>query len=547
MLVTTVIVKIISAIYKIPLTAFIGAVGRGYFAYAYNICMPIHAITMGVFPIALSKLVSTYHSKKNVKMVDSLSKASVRLFSLIGFIGMAIIIVCAKPYSSLIVHSEKSIYTILVLAPSVLFSCMAASYRGYYEGFMNMVPTAVSQTIEAVFKLVFGLLFAKYSMAYLYQEYVTSGTVLNHSAASDEEALSFIYPLTSAAAMLGVTLGAVFSLAFLCLYKKINSKNLIVGRQDIKDAKRLILSFSFPIMISSAVQSVFQFLDTASIQMALNHVESSVLFSAYESSLHLTSIAEEDLPSYLFGIFSASLDFKNLVPGVTMALGVCAVPAVSKAFESKNKEALTSITNSIFKYTALLSCLGGLVIAVSCEEILTVFYGSGSRDIVIGAKPLVLYFALSVPLYSLAGVAVFTVQAIGVPEKSILPFFVSGMIRVALNYLLITNDKLLLSGAVISGAAGYLLLTVWNIVIIVRCAKIKISLSDIVIKPLLVSMNTIVLFCFCQKALICSSNLYFILLFKTAILLVLYCILCICFGLIRFKEMFAYFKKKKMA
>ncbi|MGN0458226.1 MAG: oligosaccharide flippase family protein [Eubacterium sp.] len=546
MLVTTIIVKIIGAIYKIPLTSFIGAVGRGYFAYAYNLCMPVHAITMGVFPIALSKLVSKYNSLNNEKMSAAMLKAATRLFSLVGFIGMAVLIAFSKPYSVLIAHSPKSIYTILVLAPSVMLSCMSASYRGYYEGFLNMVPTSVSQTIEALFKLIFGLLFAKYSMSYLYAQYVNTGFVLNNSVASSEEALSLIYPLTSACAMLGVTLGTFMSLVFLLIYKKINSPRLSTARPDVRIAKREILTFSFPIMISSCVQSVFQFLDTASVQLALNTVDKQVLQDAYQSSLSLTSVSTQDIPTYLYGIFSASLDFKNLVPGVTMALGVCAVPAVSRAFESKNKEALESITNSIFKYTSLLSLLGGLAIAIASKEMLSLFYGSSSQDIVLGANDLVRCFSITVSAYSLAGVAVFTVQAVDAPEKSIMPFLVSGIARVALNFILIRYTSLLLLGTAVSGAIGYFIIALWNSVIIVKQTHIRLSLSNIVVKPALTAANALILYIFCEKLINNLSNLFLILLIKASIFAVFFCILCFCFKLIDIKELLSDFAKKKM-
>lgn len=546
MLATTIIVKIIGAIYKIPLTSFIGAVGRGYFAYAYNLCMPVHTITMGVFPIALSKLVSKYNSLNNEKMSAAMLKAATRLFSLVGFIGMAVLIAFSKPYSVLIAHSPKSIYTILVLAPSVMLSCMSASYRGYYEGFLNMVPTSVSQTIEALFKLIFGLLFAKYSMSYLYAQYVNTGFVLNNPAESSEEALSLIYPLTSASAMLGVTLGTFMSLVFLLIYKKINLPRLSTAKPDVRIAKREILTFSFPIMISSCVQSVFQFLDTASVQLALNTVDKQVLQDAYQSSLSLTSVSTQDIPTYLYGIFSASLDFKNLVPGVTMALGVCAVPAVSRAFESKNKEALESITNSIFKYTSLLSLLGGVAIAIASKEMLSLFYGSSSQDIVLGANDLVRYFSITVSAYSLAGVAVFTVQAVGAPEKSIMPFFISGIARVALNFILIRYTSLLLLGTAVSGAIGYFIIALWNSVIIVKQTHIRLSLSNIVVKPALTAANALILYIFCEKLINNLSNLFLILLIKVSIFAVFFCILCFCFKLIDIKELLSDFAKKKM-
>ncbi|MBE6720810.1 MAG: hypothetical protein E7571_09215, partial [Ruminococcaceae bacterium] len=171
LLLSSVIVKIIGAVYKIPLTAFIGAVGRGYFASAYNLYLPVHAVVMGAFPVALSKLTGKYNALDDKQSLAAIQKGSHRLMIKVGLVGLVIMLLIAKPYSELIAASPKSIYTILVLAPSILFSSMAASYRGFYEGFMNMKPTAVSQTLEALFKMVFGLIFARVTMAWLMQTY----------------------------------------------------------------------------------------------------------------------------------------------------------------------------------------------------------------------------------------------------------------------------------------------------------------------------------------------------------------------------------------
>ncbi len=246
---TSVVVKIVGAVYKIPLTSFIGAVGRGYFAAAYNLYLPIHAITMGAFPVALSKLISKYDASNNKIMLKSLKKGSLKLFSFVGFAGMLIMVVCAYPYSKFVAASPKSVYTILVLAPNVLFSSMAVSYRAYYEGFMNMVPTAVSQMIESVFKLLFGLLFARYSMAYMLDSYLQYGNVFGVNFTNQNEALSFIYPFTSAASMLGVTLGSVVSLLYVQGYYLLNTNRTVnYEKLPIKQADSELLSLAFPII-----------------------------------------------------------------------------------------------------------------------------------------------------------------------------------------------------------------------------------------------------------------------------------------------------------
>ena len=96
LLLSGIAVKLISAVYKIPLTSYIGAVGRGYFAYAYNLVMPVHIVTMGAFPVALSKLVSSYLSKNDFKRVEELKKASKKLFFVLGLACTLILLAFSK-------------------------------------------------------------------------------------------------------------------------------------------------------------------------------------------------------------------------------------------------------------------------------------------------------------------------------------------------------------------------------------------------------------------------------------------------------------------
>ena len=544
LVITSVIVKVIGAVYKIPLTAFIGGVGRGYFAAAYNIYIPVHAILLGSLPIALSRLVSKYNAADNRLMLSSLRKGSGVLFFVFGLAGTLLILLCAKPYSVFIANSPKSVYTILVLAPSILFSCLSARYRGYFEGYMNMQPTSVSQTVEALFKLVFGLAFARLSMALLYNSFVETHTVLGNYVANEAQALSVIYPYTSACAMLGVTLGSAVSWLYTYIYYLINRERNMPKGNALNGSKQL-LSFSFPIMLSCVVQSVFQFLDTASVQFALGKTESSILYNAYSQSITAAGVYKEDYVTYVYGLFSTALDFKNLVPGITMALGVCAVPAICREFESNNHSTLNTLVNSIYKYTALLSVFGGAFIALCSKDILNFFYGSSAEDIVIGCEDLVKYFGLTVPLYSLASTAVFCVQAVGKPEKSVLPYAASGIIRVALNLVLISNSHLLLKGTVISGAAGYFVMLILNLLAEKRVSKTKFDIKNVIIKPVLIGSGTYFLCKTISFFVNFSKNLFFNLLIEFFLFSFIFCILCLLLKMLSFNEIFSIVKSKK--
>lgn len=542
LLLTSVIVKVISAFYKIPLTAFIGAVGRGYFAAAYNVYLPLHAVLMGALPVAMSRLVSKYNALGDKKMLSSLKRGALSVFTLAGIFGMAVILLAAKPYSALVAASPKSVYTIYVIAPSIFFSCLCACYRGYFEGFMNMVPTSVSQTLEALFKMVFGLLFAKLSMAYMLKSYSLYGTVLGVSLSSETRALSFIYPFTSAAAMSGAALGSFISYIYIIFYYRLN-RDKSLPRVCAKRGRAELLRFSFPIMFSCSVQSVFQFLDTATVQFSLSKLPVETLIKAFP---HTANIEKTDAVTYVFGLFSAALDFKNLVPGVTMALGICAVPAICAEFESKNTEKLFLLINSVYKYTSVLSCFGAGLIALASKDILEFFYSS-SPDIVSGCNMLVFYFGLTVPVYSLASTAVFSVQALGKPERSVFPYILSGIIRTVLNIVLIRYTKLVLFGAVVSGAVGYLILFLMNSAVVKSVSKVKFEVKNIIMKPIFVTFLSVF---FSQKLIFLitfSNSLFFNLLIKTALFGAIYCILCFFVKLINFKQIFCVLKLKKMA
>ena len=548
LLFSSILVKAISAVYKIPLTAYIGATGRGYFNIAYNLYMPVHALIMGAFPIAVAHLVSKYNEKRDHAKIYSLKKASGILFFIAGLIGFAFLGLFAKPYAELISSSPKSIYTIYMLAPSVLFCSMEASKRSFAEGFMNMVPTSVSQIIEAVFKLVFGLLFARYSMSYLYQMYVDSGAVFGVICENEEAALSAIYPFTAAAAMGGATFGSFFSLIYVSVYNSVKYNSRIPNKKyKTSESFKEILSFSAPIIISTIIQSVSTFLDNSSVQYCLSRCNLDRLKEAYQSCLQITSTPDEDIVTYIYGLFSSAQDFKNLLPGLTMALGVAAVPAISAAFESHNRERLSLLSNSIFKYTSILAFGGGFYLSLISPFMLNVLYGANNPDIVIGCSRLVYFFGFTMIFYCLSGISVFAVQAIGCAKKSIPSFILSAIVRVGINYLVVSDYRYNIYGTVVSGAAGYLVILVANYRIFKKYSEVKFKFTDIFIKPLICSAISF----FAANAVLGSvfgdngALLNFVVL--STVYLIFFTLCCVLSKLVTFSEIKFMQSGKKMA
>lgn len=336
LLVATAAVKVIGAVYKIPLTGLIGGTGRGYFSTAYTLFMPVHAITLGAFPVALSGLVSKYRATGDSARVTALQRSACGLFFWVGLAGTALMVLLAGPYTRLVAGAPNAVYTVLILAPTALFSAMAAAHRAFAEGHLNMVPTSVCQVLEALFKMVFGLLFAKLSMGRLYQIYLDTGMVLGNRAESETAALSMMYPVTAACAMLGVTLGALAAWVYAALYDRFRYPHRLPRQQLPGGATRELVRFALPLVVATVIQSLSGFADTASVQMCLGLCGTAQLQQIFAVPLSLTKVAEKDVVTYVYGLYSTVQDFAHLVPSLTMALGVAAVPALSGAYQDQS-------------------------------------------------------------------------------------------------------------------------------------------------------------------------------------------------------------------
>ncbi len=166
--ISMVIVKVFGLLNKIILVRILtnygiegmASFGMGLYANAYELFVVIFTVATGGLPIAISRLVSENMTKKRYKDVRQIHNISVPFFTILGLVCFLIIVGSSVPYTYFVIKSRYAVYGMVALAPTVFFGCLASAYRGYYEGQRNMTPTAVSEIIEAVVKLVVGSLLA---------------------------------------------------------------------------------------------------------------------------------------------------------------------------------------------------------------------------------------------------------------------------------------------------------------------------------------------------------------------------------------------------
>ena len=162
--VSTLVVKIIGLAFKIPMLSFLGTEGMGYFNSAYEIYALLCVISTAGLPVALSMLVSQARARECASDIRKIYKSARALFLVMGILGSGLMLLFSKDIA-ISIGNPDSYLCILAIAPSLLFVCISSLIRGYCQGFENMFPTAISQLIEAISKLVFGIAFALFAIS----------------------------------------------------------------------------------------------------------------------------------------------------------------------------------------------------------------------------------------------------------------------------------------------------------------------------------------------------------------------------------------------
>lgn len=494
LVIATALVKVIGAVYKIPLTSIIGSLGRGYFASAYNIYTPIYAISMAGLPVAVSTIVSKNTALGKYRDVKQVHKITFPLFLALGLVGMLALFLASKPYVTS-VGSPYAIYSVWAIAPSILFCCIMSTYRGYYEGLRNMYPTAISQVIESLGKLIFGLVLSRGVIAYAEKEIAASGQVFGKVIETDADK-AIVYAFAAAAAILGVTLGTVFGAVFTILRHKIK-KDGITNEQLVnsplaspkRDTVKELVSIAVPTAISSLVLNVTNFIDTWMIQSRLESVvdkNCDVIMGIYGESIKAADIARENIHTFLYGAYDTTLDFRNLVPTVMMTLGVSAIPIISAAIAKKDYKTVNSSVNTVFRMTMLVGLPAGAGFFALSESILGLMYRGtvNAPGIAISAPVLGLY-GLMMGILTLSPPLTNMLQAIGradVPAKALA---LGCAFKIGINYFLIGIPEINIKGAVFGTGIFYLICIIYNFSVLKKETKVHIEVKTVFIKPLI--------------------------------------------------------------
>ncbi len=494
--IATVIVKLIGAVYKIPLTNLLTPEGYGYFTGAYAIYNPLYAISMAGLPVAVSKMVSQNVEFGRIKDAQRIFHVAQRLFFLVGLTGTVILMLIAYPYS-VMVKSPMNYVSVLVVAPCVLFCCMMSSFRGYYEGLKNMTPTGVSQVIEALVKLVFGLsatyiCFNRWLSTYHKEAVDGVAMVFGQQVNNEAEALAVMYPYAAAVAIMGVTLGSMLGLLYLFIrYKKHGfgfTREEIVNSpapESDKVLRKNLIRIAAPVALSSIVLNISNMIDDLTIRNRLAYameVGADIIKDMYSASLSAAQTLDEGIGNYLYGTHGSVLNIKNLIPTITLTLGISAIPALSSAWAAKDKKEIKGTIETVLRVTMMIAMPAGLGIAAIPGPILELLYSS-SRDMIPIAEPMLRTYGIGMFLFAATSPMTNMLQAVGRMDIPIKSIAVGSCAKILLNFILIGNPNININGAPVSTTVCYIIIFAINLGSLLKVTKVKIDVVSVYLKP----------------------------------------------------------------
>ncbi len=471
LVVANLFVKVVGALFKIPLANIIHEEGMAIFNTAYNLYATMFVIATAGLPVAVSKMVSASVAKNRYAETKKIFRAAVTLLTLIGLAGSLVLFLCARIFTDSI-GSSSSYLSVIAIAPAVFLVSLVSAFRGYFQGFSDMMPTALSEVAEAVGKLVVGLLLA----------YVLLPTGIANA---------------SAGAVLGVTAGTFFAAIIMIVTYTVKRKQMTFSGLSISGESRTtkqifveLAVLAVPITIGAAVSSLTNIIDVIMIRRRLQTIlvtegfyhTLTEFFGLAQTDAIIGSLLKPKAAEILYGSYTGyAIPMFNLPPTIVMALSMSVVPFISGAFAVNNRAEVKKLSESTVRITLLFSLPCAVGLSVLSAPILVTVYNNAR------AASMLSILAYAVIFVCLVSVTTAMLQAVGKVMIPVRNMAIGGVVKIVTNYILIAIPSLNIGGAPISTNLCYITIAVLNLISVKKVLEPDLNIKDFLIKPVLAS------------------------------------------------------------
>ena len=504
---STVLVKIVGFAYKIPMLSYLGSVGMGYFHSAYEIYALFCVIATAGLPVALSVLISSALAKGEKHRIKKIFRSGMTAFWIIGIIGMGAMIGFA-PWFCRLIQSENAYPCIISISPTVLFVCIASAYRGYFQGYQKMAPTAISQFIEASGKLIFGLLFA-------------------HMAVNRGMAASQV----AAAAGWGLSLGTGISALYLFFEKlrffdseqQTESFRIPQKVPSVRRIWRSLLKLAIPMTLGASAVSLTKLIDMAMILRRLQTIGLS-----------------EVMANEAYGNYTAlALSLYGLLPSLVNSIALPLIPILSGAIATGDSERQAQMIRTSYHLTAAVSIPASLGIAAFSKPVLSLLFGNEPNAVQMAA-PLLSMLGISVFLSCMITATNSVLHSYRCVNPPIFSMLMGAMVKIVSAYFLIGMPAVGILGAPISTFLCNLTVVGINLWLSTKACHVK-DLMGVFMKPFWASVPSIgIPFCLYYLLLSKFGETVFLMVGALTLTILLYILFACLLGVITAEDLQAF-------
>ena len=413
LLIGSVVAKMLGALYRIPLTNVLGAEGMGM----YQLVFPVYALFMVLatagIPTALSRTVAEKRATgESTRKYLSVSMLALFLLGLIFATIMAV-------FSKFLAQKQGNADTypgFLIIAPAIVCVCVISGFRGWFQGEMYMLPTALSNVVEQVVKLAVGLGLS-YALAKRGVVYAVCG------------------------ALLGVTVSEIATVLYMLLTYLVRSakqkkENALTARVAVERAEGDVAKrarFRITKAEAKGILHVALPIAAVSVLMPLSSFFDSVIVVNMLKVFGL----EKSVATAQYGIISGPVNSLINMPVVAiMSLAVAIVPSVSASRVTRDIDGVMLKSSLCVRLAYLLGIPFAFYLAVFAKNVIGALYPDLSYGNAIVAVNVLRITAANVVFLSTMQIYVSLLQALDKTKYAVLSLVCAIIVKIVLGVVL---------------------------------------------------------------------------------------------------------------
>lgn len=447
--VSSIVVKVIGSLNWIILSRVLGGEGIGLYQMGFPIYLMAITLSSAGIPVAISIITAEKLAQKDFLGAKRVFNVSLRLLFVTGLVFASALFFGAQwLVDNHWIRDGRTYYSIIALAPAVFFVTFLASFRGYLQGWQIMTPTAASEIVEQLMRVITMIVFANMFMP--------------HGLA-----------YAAGGASMGAGVGAFCALLVLMwFYGRLKHKlkedlvqqNPLAVRESARAIISRLLRLALPVSMSSLMLPVVANLDLLIVPQRLE-----------AAGFHISQATE--FFGYLTGM---AVPLINLATIFTAAMTISLVPAISESRALNDTGGILAKTRTAFRVALIITCPCFVGMYFLAEKIAALIYNAP------GAASAIQTMSAGILLLGLHQISTGILQGLGRTSIPVINMILAAAVKVVLSWSLTAIPTLGIKGAAMATVVDFGLAAVLNMIFIYKYTGFALSFNG-VFKPALAS------------------------------------------------------------